>query len=347
MEKFCNFVFKVFLLLVLVTAWRGEAKADTDGRVRIGVAIFAEEKVNGMRDNDARLIASSLTTALMRLPPHIEIYERHQFDSIIREQGTTGASRMFDEGTLVDLGRLAGVQYVLIASVTYLGTERSSYTDNRGRTTYTDRTKVEVGIRMLDVATGRVRLAFSRTDSASGSAGSTGLRTQAIRDAMERDGFFGSGTRLVKTVRDALEKAFPVPRTPSVADTLIDNLRSEVGPGTPQSPTPTAPSSPAHTEFENKSTDPNVVIQKYPLGRGEKNTLRITHINAKKLRGQQAYDKYVELAESYSGDYLAAYEAGEAARRLLKFDDARTWYERALSINPNYEPAQRARAQMQ
>jgi tetratricopeptide (TPR) repeat protein len=80
----------------------------------------------------------------------------------------------------------------------------------------------------------------------------------------------------------------------------------------------------------------------YSLAPGEMNNRRIAHINARKLNGQKAYDQYRQLADSYEGDYLAAYKSGEAAQKLKKKDEAREWYGRALKINPDYEPAQKA-----
>jgi curli biogenesis system outer membrane secretion channel CsgG len=91
--------------------------------------------------------------------------------------------------------------------------------------------------------------------------------------------------------------------------------------------------------LENVSTDPGKVIPTYGLSAGESNTLRIAHINARKLSGKKAYEKYVELANSYGGDYLAAYQAGRIAQQLKQKDDARAWCEKALAINPDYKPA--------
>jgi tetratricopeptide (TPR) repeat protein len=110
---------------------------------------------------------------------------------------------------------------------------------------------------------------------------------------------------------------------------------------TPAAPAPALSSS--GRALENNSTDPVKVIPTYGLPSGEANTRRIAHLGARKLKGQQAYDKYVELANSYSGDYLAAYQAGEAARELKKNDEAKAWYDKALAINPDYKPAQDAR----
>jgi curli biogenesis system outer membrane secretion channel CsgG len=107
-----------------------------------------------------------------------------------------------------------------------------------------------------------------------------------------------------------------------------------------------APSRPAPVRAdrprENQSTDPGKVVMTYPLAPGEANNRRIAHINARKLNGQKAYDQYCQLADSYDGDYLAAYRAGETAQKLRKKDEAREWYGRALEINPDYEPALKA-----
>jgi curli biogenesis system outer membrane secretion channel CsgG len=95
--------------------------------------------------------------------------------------------------------------------------------------------------------------------------------------------------------------------------------------------------------LENVSTDPKKVIATYGLSTGDSNMRQIAHNGARKLSGRRAYDKYVELANTYGDDYLAAYQAGKFAPNK---NDARTWYDRALAINPNYEPARQAREKL-
>ena len=117
-------------------------------------------------------------------------------------------------------------------------------------------------------------------------------------------------------------------------------------------PAPAASAAPAapvasNQALENESTDPGKVVGSYPLNPGDKNFRRVGHINAGKLKGKQAYDAFVELAESYKGDYLAAFKAGDEALKLKKSDDALKWYNNALAINPNYRPAIDARAKLQ
>jgi len=93
---------------------------------------------------------------------------------------------------------------------------------------------------------------------------------------------------------------------------------------------------------QNKSTDAKV-IQTYNLDMGRTNLLRIEHVKAMNLlksgKVKAAYEKLVEEAGKYEGHYLAMYWAGVAAHRLKKNDEALQWMNRALAVNPQYEPA--------
>ena len=116
-----------------------------------------------------------------------------------------------------------------------------------------------------------------------------------------------------------------------------------------QQPGPTAPiASRGIRELENESTDPTKVVNSYGLEGGKANVLRIAHINTRKLgNNKKAYEKYVELANDYSGDYLAAYRAGAIALQLGDRDNAKAWNDKALIANPNYKPAQDLRAKLE
>jgi tetratricopeptide (TPR) repeat protein len=143
-------------------------------------------------------------------------------------------------------------------------------------------------------------------------------------------------------------KAFvrELPKSSGTFEEIFGN--GDVSPNQPERVEEQTPSRPASAPLradrplENKSTDPAKVVMTYPLAPGEVNSRRIAHINARKLNGQKAYDQYCTLADSYDKDYLAAYQAGETAQKLKKKDEAREWYGRALTINPDYEPALKA-----
>ena len=104
---------------------------------------------------------------------------------------------------------------------------------------------------------------------------------------------------------------------------------------------------PKNHNYENNSTDPAKVIPTYDLSSGQKNTLRVRHLNLRQYGNKKkAYDEFVKLYEEYNGDYLAAYKAGEVAQALRDIDNAKYWYSKALEINPDYEPAKKANSKL-
>jgi curli biogenesis system outer membrane secretion channel CsgG len=97
----------------------------------------------------------------------------------------------------------------------------------------------------------------------------------------------------------------------------------------------------------NQSTD-SKVIKTYALTGTDKNTLGIKHRGAYSLYSQKkyknAFEAFVVLVEEYPANYLSAYWAGVSAAQLKSYKEAIKWFDRALEINPDYEPAKKARA---
>jgi TolA-binding protein len=109
---------------------------------------------------------------------------------------------------------------------------------------------------------------------------------------------------------------------------------------------------PAKAELDpNVSTDA-VVISTYPISSNEKNTLGIQHRGAwtlySKKRYKEALDGFAKLVEDYpSCNYLSAYWAGMSALKIKNNKDvAAGWFDRAIEINPNYQPAIEERAKL-
>ena len=222
MKKFFGIaLFKPLLLSVMIAvlasiAWNKEANAfdgGDDGRVRIGIGIYGNSR-NGMTEDDARIITNMLTNALVG-SKNIRLYERQQLDAVMQEL-RLGRGVYMDERMIVELGKVAGLQYMLIGSIDSLG--RNEYRSDNifsrispsihsgSVTTIVERH--EINIRMLDVATGEVRLSFAEQGSAqdvhtrimySSSRETGSLRTRAVRDAM---------SRLTGRVGNALTKEF-------------------------------------------------------------------------------------------------------------------------------------------
>ena len=93
----------------------------------------------------------------------------------------------------------------------------------------------------------------------------------------------------------------------------------------------------------DNSTDAKV-IQTYDLDPGTVNMLGIRQRNAinkyNSRKYKEAYADFCEMADEYRGNYLAAYWAGVTAQKLKNNDDSLSWIDRALTINPNYKPAE-------
>ena len=107
------------------------------------------------------------------------------------------------------------------------------------------------------------------------------------------------------------------------------------------------PVRPASRGFENSSTDPARVIPTYGLPAGEARAREDLHMRLQRAgKTRNAYARYVEMANSFSGDYLAMYQAGIIAQSMGQRRDAAMWFDKALEANPNYEPALRAKENM-
>jgi TolA-binding protein len=92
----------------------------------------------------------------------------------------------------------------------------------------------------------------------------------------------------------------------------------------------------------NSSTDAKV-IDTFPLTPRERNTIGIAHRGAyntyAKGRYKDAFEIFAKLATDYDCNYLSSYWAGVCATKLRSTKEAAKWFERALSINPDYKPA--------
>jgi len=202
--EFRNLTFKVLILMVFLAAFCVETKAAEDNRVRIGITVYPDSGKE-MSEQDAQLITNMLTHELAE-NKNIRVFERWQLDAALRELDL-GHNANMDERTIMEVGKIVGLQYALIGSLDFLGRKesRNDLIIIRGDVTTVEE-KYAVSIRMLDVTTGEVRLSFAEDGNASevftnfqsASSRETGaLKAQAIRDAM---------SRLTKRVSDALTR---------------------------------------------------------------------------------------------------------------------------------------------
>jgi hypothetical protein len=92
----------------------------------------------------------------------------------------------------------------------------------------------------------------------------------------------------------------------------------------------------------NRAADAKLIAT-FPLTQVEIYALEIEHRRAYALyeskRYREALDAFSNQSLDYLGNYLSPYWAGKTALKLNENGLARSWFERALHINPLYQPA--------
>ncbi len=195
--------------------------------------------------SDARLVWASdwraaWTTCTHGLPDLIsdalvnskrfDVYEREKLSSIMREQGLQ-SSGFADPQTVVALGKLAGIHYILTGSIIDYGREVRDFT-GFGVQTRTTFYRLKAGIKIIDVKTGKVL--FSRTegiespvtesqhshssDSTMDSRLAEEVGNRLVKALLEDDQFKGPGGAAAKLV------AVKVTSVPENADVEVDGV---------------------------------------------------------------------------------------------------------------------------
>jgi hypothetical protein len=115
-----------------------------------------------------------------------------------------------------------------------------------------------------------------------------------------------------------------------------------------QAPVPPVP--PVYQSFPPSTPDFDVnqisdarLIRTFPLTQVEMYALEIQHRGAWNLysnkRYLEAFSAFCKQSLDYAGNYLSAYWAGVCALKLENTPVAFSWFNRALEINPYYQPA--------
>ena len=349
--------------------------------VRLGIMNFTS-KTTDVPDGMAAVISDFFRRMLFK-SEGITLLERERLDDITEEL-KLGMSGLVSDKTAAKIGKLAGCQYVLLGSITNLakggsGVGLPGFVPILGGIGVSkEKVKAVLDVRVVDVETAKVVFAESAEGEASKSdTGVTlygidfknsefgGIENLAIAQATSK---LAPKIEEVLTGKDTLSEILnPKPKkgrkaakdkAPSSLSSKSDSRSrtkknpeeqntSQLQDSDTKISASSVQSAAAKLTYENISTDPAKVIKSYGLSSGEANSLRIRHINLAKLGyTKRAYNEYVKLAEENPKDYLAAFRAGEISRRLNKKDDARSWYEKALAVNPDYEPAQKALAKL-
>lgn len=254
--------------------------------------------------NHISLRDSAVSDAVAKIGARIKEAVSGEYPEVLRVSG---------ENIYVGLGATSGVK---VGNLYKISLEGEEITDRRGKVLGRETTLVAI-VRIEDVKndysvarvikrggkSSNVRRG-DRVEKTSGDEAETLIRRKAISDRRPR-----------KEVSDS-----------DFEDKELDNKEPSI--------------SPASRSLENSSTDPARVIPTYGLPVGEAKAREELHRKLQRAeKNQNAYNHYVEMTKTYAGDYLAMYQAGLIAQSMGRKNDAVQWFDKALSVNPQYEPA--------
>ena len=191
------------LALFALPSWAGEEK------VRIGVFQF-ESKTSGVSQQQANAVMDMMTRALAS-SKSISVIERAQLDKVGKEI-RLGQSGLVDASTAAELGRVAGVQYILLGAVTELNKKASGGAiplfGNIGIATSSEEAQATIDVRLVDTSTAEVKLALSETGYSSNETSGLYLGGAVLAegtfDGLESRAISDSVTRLAARIRGAI-----------------------------------------------------------------------------------------------------------------------------------------------
>ncbi|MCR4818303.1 MAG: hypothetical protein K5841_05040 [Fretibacterium sp.] len=361
------------ILFVLSLFWTASACLKAEAKVRLGVLKF-EGRAQELKDSAGAAVGDLFIKILFK-SKGLSLVERERLENLALEHGLAKGGFM-DSNSATQVGHLSGCDYILTGAITNLARGESGASVGMlggpifgglglGGGIEKEKVRATLDVRVIDVKTGEIVF----VDTAEGDASKSGNNISIIGINLRNSEMAGpEGVAIANAaavLAPRIEEALTGEDT--LSEILNNNDRKNVKKGkTSGKPearkekklqpkaeagdedertTLQADSPRGKSAYENKSTDPSKVIATYGLPAGEANTLRIKHINIRKLgNSRKAYKAYADLFESNKGDYLAAFMAGEVARKLKDRERARTWYDKALEINPDYAPAQKAKA---
>jgi len=201
----------VFTLLLFALFYGLEPSSRSEAaegeKIRVGIMGF-QSKAPGVSNRQAEIITDLFTRELAN-SRSIAVYEREQLAKI-GEEIKLGMSGLVDMNTAVEVGRIAGIQYILTGAVTELSGKASGgggYVPIRGAPIIgglavgggSHRATAGIDIRVIDTTTSEIVLALSEQGSAVNTSSAVaiagfaaaetefgGLEARAIADAVTR-----------------------------------------------------------------------------------------------------------------------------------------------------------------
>jgi curli biogenesis system outer membrane secretion channel CsgG/TolA-binding protein len=230
----------IVALFALATAFVAAAGAEVGDKIPIGVLPF-DNKAKGVTIDQADIITDVFTRELVQSKT-LAVIERTQLQKIGEEQRFE-QSALVEQSTAVEIGKIAGVRYVLLGAVTQLA-KIASGTALYGLVLAKDEAVVTIDARIIDVATAEVVMALSAEGTStndtvgfvSGNVGFidgkfSGNETAAIADAVAalahevRSALGGESSHVIAVESDEIVVGVTAPREGALYLVYTDGKR--------------------------------------------------------------------------------------------------------------------------
>ena len=214
----------LMLVLFASSAWAIDIDFDTEEQepVRLGIMNFTS-KVYNVPDGMAAGISEFFATVLYKAD-NIKLFERSRLADIASEL-KLGMSGLVDPTSAAAIGKIAGLQYILLGSITNLSHGASGGVVPVPFVAFavnTQKAKAELDVRVIDVETSEI--VFAGRETGESSKSSTGLFTSWFGvsdvgfDGIEADAILNATVKLAPAIQKAI----------TGRDTLTSQLEKEL-----------------------------------------------------------------------------------------------------------------------
>jgi curli biogenesis system outer membrane secretion channel CsgG len=210
MKSFRKFLTTLFVLFCVLTG-----NADGAEKIRIGVLEF-ESKTEGVSEQQAQSVTDIFTRTLAN-SRSVSIIERIALESIGKEQRLSHSGLM-NEKTAIEVGKIAGCQYILLGSVTEFSQKNSgggifvpisfvlSAIQANSRK---EDARVTLDVRVVDVTTSEVSLSLSESGLASRSSSNVMGFTHSGFDDLDARAIADAASRLGQKILEIMGQEYP------------------------------------------------------------------------------------------------------------------------------------------
>ncbi|MDR1472915.1 MAG: hypothetical protein LBS75_10380 [Synergistaceae bacterium] len=223
-----NFLSKAVTAVMLVFIFLGHLEAAPSGRIKLGVVGFTS-KASGVSQEQASIV-SDLFTRTLASSQTISVIEREQINKIGAEH-RFNMSGLVDPSTAAEIGRIMGLQYMILGSVTELS-QGASATGFSIIAQARHEARATIDARVVDVTTAEVLYTFVETGSASegGSAISIGgfTNVEATFGGIEARAIADAVNRMAHNIRGEVGNEYSYVTSKSGSEVKI-NVGSSVG----------------------------------------------------------------------------------------------------------------------